>query len=213
MSRLDLLENCFSELINFSSSDDTAPTLLYDQLTHRFRPQREFTQIKERDFISELKFALEDITNFPKITFKLLHHLIGDLNIQETIRINAKLARTTVSIKNAHDHILDYTIKNEIPEVFKQEMSYHIEQLKNLMREAQILEVETSVEKSEGFSDDLPGNLQSRVQLTPKNAEMILKKITSEVDQMIRRMPFIVPDEERSRLIGERFRSQLEKLE
>lgn len=214
MAKLTLLENCFSDIIRFSSSEQNVNTLCYDPLEHVFKPQVASTQLRKRDFISELKFCLEDVSNFPKSTIKLLHHLIGELTLDESRKVYVKLSKVIESLKSLHGQVLSYIEKHELPGVIKQEIIYHTNQMNHLIHDCQILVVQVSTnEGGDFFGTDLTSKLKVGDLISPEISEQILKKIISEVDQMIRRLPFIVPEEERSRIIGARFKEQIEKFQ
>lgn len=210
ISKLVLMESCFSELTSFSFLDMKSNTFYYDPVLHRFKPVTESTKVRERDFISDLKFSIEDITTFTKATLKTLNALINELNIEEAKAVNVEIKRLMVRIEDSHERLVKYIHSNPIPAAFKQEMIGHCNQMKDLVRSCQILLVDIpAAEGGDAGKNDPSTKSKAEEMREQEHVDYILKKVTTEVDQMIMRMPFVVSEEERTVLIEDRFKKTL----
>lgn len=207
VENLALLETLLSELVAFSSSSKNIESFSYDLALHRFKP----IQGGILDFIAELKISIEDLASYTKTIFRSMYPLIEYLNYDEAQSVNLEIYKLVRKIEIAHETIASYISTHEISTFSKQEMIYHCKQIKDLVNECRILEIEVDGADREVFTrqDVQKPQYLSRSNISERSKQ-ILQKVTKDVDQMIRQVPFVISDEKRARLIEERYQRELE---
>ena len=209
-NKLIELEAIFLELSNFVIYDNQL-NLFYDKSVHKFKPQPEN---KTCSYTIELKSALEDITIYSKNTLVYVHPLLRELNKSESKKINHEFHRLIHLIDNCDQHLLKSIHHMPIPGILKSGLLSLAESLKFTIRECEILDIEI-------FADEIESDLERIQENSPETSpfnegydKKILLEITSEVDEILNRLPFATSGEERARIIEERFieRTQIKKM-